>query len=215
MKRILSLFTLCALLLSPILALADTAQLDWTPNAEADLQGYKVYESTVSGSYTAPPVATLGKINTYTRTVPALTVDRRLFYTVSAYDAAGLESGKSNEVSKMFLALPGAPVLTVSSITTAGFIVTWPAVVSADGTNAFIDGRVFLSTGTWATATSSTCTVSPCTVTGLLPGTTYTVQAAAYRTPGSGVFGPLSAPASVTTLAINTPPAPPTGLLVK
>lgn len=214
MKRLLSVFTLCALLLSPILALADNAQLDWTANTELDLAGYKVYESTTSGSYTAPPVATLGKVNTYNRLMPIVTIDTKFFYTVSAYDTAGLESGKSNEVSKTALALPGAPVLTVITKTVSSLTVSWPNVVAADGTNAAVDVRIFQAPGTWATAKANACTTgSPCVLTGLLASTTYTVQAAAYRI--AGTFGALSAPVAATTLTPNVAPSNPTGLTVQ
>lgn len=214
MRRSLSVLVLCAILLSPLLALADSAQLDWTANIELDLAGYKVYESTTSGSYLAPPVATLGKVNAYTRLMPTVTVDTKFFYTVSAYDSGGLESGKSNEVSKVALALPGAPVLTVVSKTVNSITVSWPPVVAADGTNASVDVRIFVAPTTWATAPANACTTgSPCTLTGLLSSTTYTMQAAAYRV--AGTFGALSSPVAATTLTPNVAPSNPTGLTVK
>lgn len=115
MKKLLSACVLAVTMMvsTAYAQAADTAILDWTANTETDLAGYKVYQSTASGVYTAP-VATLGKVITYTVTLPARIVSgpQTFYFTLTAYDTAGNESVKSLQVSKTIPALdlpPSAP----------------------------------------------------------------------------------------------------------
>ena len=82
----------------------DTAILTWHPNTEPNLVGYKIYMSTTSGQYGAP-ITTVGKRTTYEVTVEAKK-DTMYYFVVTAYDAAGKESVKSNEVSKIIKGTP-------------------------------------------------------------------------------------------------------------
>lgn len=71
--------------------------LTWAPNTEADLAGYNVYRREEGG--------TAAKINTEVVRAPAFKDDkvqpgRRYFYTVSALDLRGNESGRSEEASE-------------------------------------------------------------------------------------------------------------------
>jgi hypothetical protein len=210
---------MCALLLAmvvPAFADADTAVLDWTANTETDLAGYKVYQSTVSGSY-GTPTATLGKVITTTLTLPTLTVDQRYFFAITAYDIAGNESPKSNEVSKIALVAPGTPVLTLTALSANSIRVSWPNVIAVDGSVALIDIRFAASPITWATAMSISCSASPCTVTGLAASTSYQFQGQTWRvnSVGGKVFGAISTAVAVTTLPIDLPPTAPVGVTVK
>ena len=87
------------LLASPVHA-DDTAILTWEPNTEIELDGYKIYMSTKSGEYGAPIADIDKKKTTFEVTVKA-TKDTRYYFVVTAYDKAGKESRKSNEVSKI------------------------------------------------------------------------------------------------------------------
>lgn len=72
-----------------------SATLDWAPNTEPDLAGYRVYHGTAAGSY--GPAVDVGLATTYTiSNLPAGTH----YFTVTAYDAAGNESARAAEVSK-------------------------------------------------------------------------------------------------------------------
>lgn len=72
-----------------------SATLDWSPNVEPDLAGYRVYHGTSSGVY--GPAVDVGLATTYTlNDLPAGTH----YFTVTAYDAAGNESLRATEVSK-------------------------------------------------------------------------------------------------------------------
>jgi hypothetical protein len=76
-----------------------TAALSWNANTELDLAGYKVYQATASGGYPLTPIATLPK-TVLTYTAMGLQMGTTYYFTLTAYDLAGNESPKSNEVSK-------------------------------------------------------------------------------------------------------------------
>jgi hypothetical protein len=69
--------------------------LEWDPNTEADLAGYRMYVGTASGVYGAP--IEVGLATTYT--VVNLLASHTYYFAVAACNTAGIESGKSNEVS--------------------------------------------------------------------------------------------------------------------
>ncbi len=72
-----------------------SATLDWSPNTEPDLAGYRVYHGTAPGTY--GPAVDVGLATTHTISgLPAGTH----YFTVTAYDAAGNESARAVEVSK-------------------------------------------------------------------------------------------------------------------
>ena len=71
--------------------------LDWNPNADADLAGYKIYVATASGAYggafgTAPANASSFVVNGLQ---PGVTY----FFVITAFDTSGNESIRSAEVS--------------------------------------------------------------------------------------------------------------------
>jgi hypothetical protein len=93
-----------------------TATLSWngpSTNADgsalADLAGYRVYQSTTSGSYPATPAATVaapaGGGGTATATLNNL-APGTYYYVVRAYDSSGNESTISNEASLTILSGP-------------------------------------------------------------------------------------------------------------
>jgi len=75
--------------------------LAWDANVETDLAGYKVYWGSASRTYGAP--VTVGLVTTYK--VEGLTTPGVYYFAVTAYNAAGQESGYSNEV----VLQPGPP----------------------------------------------------------------------------------------------------------
>ncbi len=98
-KLILSVLLVICL---PIVALASTVVLQWDPNTEPDLAGYKVYQrqDTVASGSTAvfKPVQTVLK-GAQTATIPNLDPAQGYSFAITAYNTAGMESGYSNVVA--------------------------------------------------------------------------------------------------------------------
>ncbi len=75
-------------------AIGATITLAWDINSESDLAGYKVYYGQASRSY--ENIITIGIVNSYTLTGLS---PGTYYFTVTAFNTKGLESGFSNEVS--------------------------------------------------------------------------------------------------------------------
>jgi chitinase len=87
----------CALSMAALATAAQAAsvELQWDPNTEPQLAGYKVYWGTSSASFTFSK--NVG--NTTVCTVTGLDEGQTYYFAATAYDAAGTESGYSNQVS--------------------------------------------------------------------------------------------------------------------
>ena len=217
----------CALLtLWSGMAHAGSATLTWNKGPEADIAGTKVYLREEGSGYGAPMSTIAGKdLVTALVNVPDKPVARTVYFSITFYDTSGNESGKSNEVSKLFAGSVVhqpmvAPVLTTTAQPDTSITITWPAGPDGLGGEAKIDVRMALAPLSWGSAISTTCAVSPCTITGLTPGTPHEFQAIFYYgvMNQGAVFGPMGAPLAVstkTTLSLPpTGPLPPTGLTV-
>ena len=76
-----------------------SATLSWTSNSEADLAGYKLYVGTAPGRYTyAGSPVIIGLMGSYT--ISGLPMGQTYYFSLSAFDSSGNESGLSTEVSK-------------------------------------------------------------------------------------------------------------------
>jgi hypothetical protein len=67
----------------------------WDPNTESDLMGYKLYVGTSSGVYGAP--IDVGNFTDYE--VKNLEPGRTYYFSVTAYDLSGNESGFADEIT--------------------------------------------------------------------------------------------------------------------
>ncbi len=74
---------------------AATVDLEWDPNTEPELVGYKIYWGTSSGNYTSSK--DVGKTTTYTLT--GLDEGKTYYFAATAYDGSSNESGYSNQIS--------------------------------------------------------------------------------------------------------------------
>jgi hypothetical protein len=70
--------------------------LAWNPNTDPDLAGYKIYESTSSGTYGAA-IATVPR-STSSFVVTGLQRGVTYYFVITAYDTSGNESARSAEV---------------------------------------------------------------------------------------------------------------------
>ncbi len=76
----------------------EAATLSWDAGRGSDPAGYKIYQATAPGAYGAPIAAVPVNVTDYT--VRGLESGTTYFFTVTAYNADGVESSLSNEVSK-------------------------------------------------------------------------------------------------------------------
>lgn len=207
------------------IASADPVTLSWDAHP-GPIAGFKVYQSVVPGVY-GDPTATIqsSTATSHSFDVPQTQLATTYYFTITAFKPSGVESVKSNEVSKTIPAIPivsvtpkpGTPVLSIAKMTQTGAEVSWAPVDDGTGSPAKIDVRIGPSTATWGSMVSQVCPVSPCTITGLTPGTAYRLVALAWRPdPVKNVFGPFSEPVPFSTLPpdVEPPPPPPAGLKV-
>lgn len=83
------------LLLTASQSLGGSITLEWDPNTESDLAGYRVYYGETSGQYSSSVDVGLNTLYE----VAGLEEGKTYFFAVTAYDRSGNESGYSNEVS--------------------------------------------------------------------------------------------------------------------
>jgi chitinase len=76
-------------------AYAASVDLEWDPNTEPVLAGYKIYWGTSSGNY--PSSKDVG--NTTTCTITGLVGGQTYYFAATAYDVKGAESDYSNQIS--------------------------------------------------------------------------------------------------------------------
>ena len=85
--------------LSPAMLLAQTLTsltFKWDANTEADLAGYRLYQSTTSSVYVDKPIV----IIPVGQTEATIEIeDGAYFWTLTAFDKLNNESGRSNEVA--------------------------------------------------------------------------------------------------------------------
>ena len=89
---------LAQLISPPSVPSTSSVTLTWSAYMDSNLAGYKIYCATTPGEY-GEPIATLqGNITTYT--AAGLQSGKTYMFVITAYDSAGNESPRSNEVSK-------------------------------------------------------------------------------------------------------------------
>jgi hypothetical protein len=106
----------------------ESLYLEWNPNGESDLAGYKVYYGTASGSYGNPIV--VGNVTTYELT--GLDAGVRYYVSITAYDTSDNESEKSDEEN----GVPDdteIPTITITIPTTSSTYSTDTATMSLSG----------------------------------------------------------------------------------
>jgi PKD repeat protein len=105
-------------------ALGAAFTLQWDPNAEPSLAGYRLYYGTASRSYETR--MDVGNVNTYY--VTGLQDGVRYYFAVTAYDQQGRESGYSNEVTAKRNVPPTAMITAYPSSGRAPLTVTFIGV---------------------------------------------------------------------------------------
>lgn len=115
---------------------AASVSLEWDPNTEPDLSGYKVHYGLASGNYTTH----LDVGNTVIKTINTLDDCKTYYLAVTAYDSYANESGYSNEVStatpcstQETIATPSAPSGPTHGTTGVAYTYTTGGAVSSTG----------------------------------------------------------------------------------
>jgi hypothetical protein len=122
LARLLGVMCLFAQLNSPVQA-AQSVTLAWDPSPDSTVVGYSIYSGVASGTYTNK--VDVG--NATSGTIFGLVERVTYFFAVCAYDANGLESDFSNELS--FTVPGGDSTLQIHAVTGGQFVlpVTGPA----------------------------------------------------------------------------------------
>jgi hypothetical protein len=194
MKYLFNLVFLFVVFVSNVLA-DQTATLTWSPNKEADLNGYNIYRScTPIRNYKI--IATVRKDVTVYKDTTIPDTCGNIYYKVSAFDTSKNESQFSEYATKSIVIVPPPPVLAVVKDLAAKPVdfSTVELSFSDISTNALgilnYDIRILAGTSmSWPSAkpaVSGSCkspfvgliTIAKrtCTISGLLPETTYVVQ---------------------------------------
>lgn len=212
------LLILLFLLLTATTSSAADVTLTWNANTESDLAGYKIYQSTIAGQY-GDPVVTLGKVTSHTLTLPTLTVDATYFFSLTAYDLAGNESGKSLEVNKFVSGTPLLPSLPrptnfiATALPDGRTRLSWDDMQLPAGTGYLL--RVHLEGTPYDPCTamvfcgdvfftnSMTFTLAP----GKYDAWVHSARSGSDWGPSTGMVFTVAAP-------VDLPPAPPTGLQI-
>jgi hypothetical protein len=96
MGVIRSFLALIFIIVSPSAAwAAGGVSLEWDPNIEPEVSGYKLHYGTASGTYSR----SIDAGNATTATVEDLVIGQTYYFVVTAYDQTGNESLPSNEVT--------------------------------------------------------------------------------------------------------------------
>lgn len=90
-----------------------SVRLTWDPNPETDLAGYLVHRGIAPGTRLETRDVGLVTTNDWTGLLPGVTN----YFTVTAYNTAGLESDPSNEIAYEVRSEPAKPVIASATVT--------------------------------------------------------------------------------------------------
>ena len=127
-KIVLGGILLLALLHDPVPARSETlpgysVTLAWDASPSPEVTGYRIHLGVVSGFYTTSGM--VGKVTT--KTVSGLAGGVTYFFAISAYDASGLESAFSNEIS--YTTPTGLPIVQIGVTANRQAVVTVQGLV--------------------------------------------------------------------------------------
>jgi uncharacterized protein involved in tellurium resistance len=100
------LFTSILFLAGQATSFASTVALQWDPNTESDLAGYKVYYQADSATIPFQGTAPVDVLNQTTATIDGLDPNYSYYFAVTAYNTSGAESSYSNIVAVPEMASP-------------------------------------------------------------------------------------------------------------
>ncbi|HET56892.1 MAG TPA: fibronectin type III domain-containing protein [Deltaproteobacteria bacterium] len=104
-----AIVTIIAALMLPAAALGADVTLQWDPNSEPDIGGYKIYYGTAPRTYGEP--IDVGNVTEYV--VKDLKAGAKYYFAATAYNTDGYESDFSNEVT---WGTPAPPVMRIGHV---------------------------------------------------------------------------------------------------
>lgn len=110
---------------APSNSIVASVRLAWDPNPETDLAGYRVHRGIAPGTRLESREVGLATTNDWTGLLPGSTN----YFTVTAYNTAGLESDPSNEIAYEVKPEPTKPVIA-SAIVTVVQTTVWQTVTN-------------------------------------------------------------------------------------
>ena len=140
---------LCVFLVACLLGTASALQaatVQWNPNPESDIAGYKLSYGTQTGVYTTS--IDVGNVTTWNLT---LTPGTRYFVVIQAYNTGGLYSAYSAEV---IYDAPPAPTPTLTSLSPSSGTIATAVTISGSNFGASKGTSTVTFNGTAATPTS-------------------------------------------------------------
>lgn len=186
-RRCRALWVFFALILAVLLAgsaYSADVTLEWDPNTEADLAGYKIHYGTTSGQYVQH--VDVGNVTHYTITGLS---DGVYYFAATAYNTSGIESAYSNEISTEIVTNPCTYTISPQSAQfgpsggTGSVEVTAPsgcAWTAADAPPLTVSsGRSGSGSGTVTYVLPANTSANAITVTSLVAGQIFTVQQSA------------------------------------
>lgn len=148
----------CLFLIQVTSGWSETAQMSWNPNSEQNLSGYKIYYGMASRSYDQS--MDVGPIVDYN--VTGLLPGVIYYFSVTAYNSAGSESGYSNEATYVSANTPvvTGPIATIVITPGSAAIQTGSsqqfAAVAKDAQAIQLSGVAF----TWTSSNPAVATIS-------------------------------------------------------
>ncbi|MBC2696402.1 MAG: fibronectin type III domain-containing protein [Desulfobacteraceae bacterium] len=151
-KRIIvTSWIIVILLILPCIVFAGSVMLTWKASPELDLSEYWVYYGTSSHVY--GPSIPVGNVTSYT--VSELDEEKTYYFSVTAVDTSGNESGYSVEITVTMLSIP--PDIAITTPTTAGTYDTADALITISGD---ASDNVGVNEVTWANSTGGSGTAT-------------------------------------------------------
>lgn len=199
------MFTIVAFLAGQVTCFATNVALQWSPDTDTSVVGYKVYYQADSstqpftGTGATNGASPINVSNLTSATISGLDPSHAYYFAITAYNAAGVESSYSNIAS---IPETQPPTVSITSPTSGASVSGTVSVTASASDNVGVTKVEFYVNGALMATDTTTPYVYSWNTAGLAAGT-YTLMAKAYDAAGN--VGQ-SSNVSVTVVNDTTPP---------